>query len=190
MSSLNADFDSLLGRIKHGRDLDYASAEPVFYLVFQPQHILAVKRELPAWTSRLKNDGFTVEVFSIAEHIEDILRSSPVFKIWENADKKTPLAWGKTNRSLANEINKGELQNRIAEKLSQLAEQKNGILLVTDLEALHPYIRIGTIEGGLLGKFSVPTVFFYPGERTGSTQLKFLGCYPEDGNYRSVHVGG
>ena len=66
MSSLNADFDSLLGRIKHGRDLDYASAEPVFYLVFQPQHILAVKRELPAWTSRLKNDGYDIpEVISM-----------------------------------------------------------------------------------------------------------------------------
>jgi hypothetical protein len=26
--------------------------------------------------------------------------------------------------------------------------------------------------------------------RTGKTRLKFLGFYPEDGNYRSVHVGG
>ncbi|NLB18209.1 MAG: DUF1788 domain-containing protein, partial [Syntrophomonadaceae bacterium] len=30
----------------------------------------------------------------------------------------------------------------------------------------------------------------YPGQRTGKTQLKFLGFYSEDGNYRSVHVGG
>ena len=29
-----------------------------------------------------------------------------------------------------------------------------------------------------------------PGERTGKTRLKFLGFYPEDGNYRSSHVGG
>jgi len=36
----------------------------------------------------------------------------------------------------------------------------------------------------------VPTVFFYPGIRTGKTRLKFLGFYPDDGNYRSVHVGG
>jgi hypothetical protein len=26
--------------------------------------------------------------------------------------------------------------------------------------------------------------------RTGKTLLKFLGFYPADGNYRSVHVGG
>ena len=29
-----------------------------------------------------------------------------------------------------------------------------------------------------------------PETRTGKTHLKFLGFYPEDGNYRSVHVGG
>ena len=65
-----------------------------------------------------------------------------------------------------------------------------GKLGVTDLEALHPYLRIGAIESQLQGKFSVPTIFLYPGVRTGKTRLKFLGFYPEDGNYRSVHVGG
>ena len=40
------------------------------------------------------------------------------------------------------------------------------------------------------GKFHIPTVFLYPGTRTGKTRLRFLGFYPEDGNYRSVHVGG
>jgi hypothetical protein len=64
------------------------------------------------------------------------------------------------------------------------------LLLVTDLEALHPFLRIGAIESQLQGKFHVPTVFLYPGVRTGKTRLKFLGFYPEDGNYRSVHVGG
>jgi len=74
--------------------------------------------------------------------------------------------------------------------LDGLQGREKAILLVTDLEALHPYLRIGALETKLYGKFSVPTVFFYPGERTGKTRLKFLGFYPEDGNYRSVHVGG
>ena len=67
---------------------------------------------------------------------------------------------------------------------------QNALLLVTDLEALHPFLRIGAIESQLQGKFHVPTIFLYPGVRTGKTRLKFLGFYPEDGNYRSVHVGG
>ena len=84
----------------------------------------------------------------------------------------------------------GSLQSRLKSLLEELKANRNAIVLVTDLEALHPYLRIGTIESQLAGSFHVPTVFLYPGERTGKTRLKFLGFYPEDGNYRSVHVGG
>ena len=113
-----------------------------------------------------------------------------MMKIWLTADKKSPLQWDKANQSLANAITNGSLKSRLEAKLEQVKGKKSTIILVTDLEALHPYTRIGAIESQLYGKFYVPTVFFYPGERTGKTRLKFLGFYPEDGNYRSVHIGG
>lgn len=190
MPSLKDDFNELLERIRQGRELGPASFEPVYYLVFSPQQILDVKRQMPAWTARLRNDGWDVETFSIAENINEILQNSPLRKIWLEADKRAPLAWEKTNPSLANALANGSLQARLEQCLEKLEEKKKGILLVTDLEALHPYLRIGAIENQLHGKFSSPTVFLYPGTRTGKTQLKFLGFYPEDGNYRSVHVGG
>ena len=111
-------------------------------------------------------------------------------RIWLNADRKAPLAWEKTNQALANAVGNGALQERLEARLAELKGQPNALLLVTDLEALHPYIRIGTVEGQLAGKFAVTTVFLYPGVRTGKTKLSFLGFYPEDGNYRSVHIGG
>jgi hypothetical protein len=82
------------------------------------------------------------------------------------------------------------LLRRLEDALQSLEVQHGALLLVTDLEALHPFLRIGAIESQLQGKFHVPTIFLYPGVRTGKTRLKFLGFYPEDGNYRSVHVGG
>lgn len=190
MSSLKADFNELLERIKHGREFLHASFEPIFYLVFPPNQILNVKRETPAWINRLRNEGWEVETFSIAEHIADIIDKAPLRKIWFAADQKAPLAWVKTNTSLANAIGNGALQARIEAKLAELEGKSKAILLVTDVEALHPYTRIGIIEGKLQGQFHVPTVFLYPGIRTGKTRLKFLGFYPDDGNYRSVHVGG
>ena len=97
----------------------------------------------------------------------------------------------KTSDSLANALENGALIQKALESLLSSLEGKNKpIVLVTDLEALHPYLRIGAIESQLQGKFRVPTVFFYPGTREGKTSLKFLGFYPPDGNYRSVHVGG
>ena len=190
MSSLKADFKELLERIRYGRELDHASFEPIYYLIFPPSQILDVKREMPAWTATLKNDGWSVHQFSIAEAIEEILTEAPLRKLWIAADANAPTNWRKTNQSLANALNQGALQSKIEQKLEELEGNKNSILLVTDLEALHPYMRIGSIESKLQGKFSVPTIFLYPGVRTGKTRLKFLGFYPEDGNYRSVHVGG
>ena len=193
MSSLTANFNELLERVRSGRDFAQASYEPIYYLVFHPREILDVKRNLPAWTAKLKNDGWEVHRFSIATEIADILQSAKLRKLWLKEDRKSPLDWDRTNDAFENAlINKdgGPLQERIESLLESVAEKKKAIVLVTDIEALHPYLRIGAIESNLSGKFTVPTVFFYPGERTGKTRLKFLGFYPDDGNYRSVHVGG
>lgn len=190
MSSLGNNFNELMERIRVGRDLDNASYEPIYYLIFPPREILDVKRNLPAWTARLQNDGWDVHEFSLQEEIDKILSASPMMRIWLTADRKAPLAWDKTNQALTNAITKGALKDRLESVLETVKGKMNAILLVTDLEALHPYMRIGAIESQLYGKFFTPTVFFYPGERTGKTRLKFLGFYPEDGNYRSVHVGG
>ncbi len=190
MPSLQDNFDDLLSRIQHGRELGHASYEPVYYLIFHPRQILDVKRLMPAWTSRLSNGGYDVQVFSVAGAVADILNQTPLRKLWLAADRKSPLDWKKTNESLANALTNGALVKRFEQVLEQQQGKHNAIVLVTDLEALHPYMRIGTIESQLSGKFIVPTVFLYPGERTGNTQLKFLGFYPEDGNYRSLHIGG
>ncbi|WP_316214447.1 BREX protein BrxB domain-containing protein [Bradyrhizobium sp. SZCCHNR2035] len=191
MASLKADFDELIRRIETGREFAHASFEPIFYLVFPPSELLEAKRLMPAWRSKLTNAGWQVETFSIAEQIADIFQKAPLRKVWMEADRKAPLVWERTNASLANALTaQGRLQSRLDERLSALEGRPSTIMLVTDLEALHPYMRIGAIEAQLQGKFHVPTVFFYPGTRTGKTRLRFLGFYPEDGNYRSVHVGG
>jgi hypothetical protein len=192
MSSLRDNFNELLARMRHGRDLGQASYRPIYYLVFSPRQIVEVKRELPAWTARLRNEGWEAHRFSMAQAINDILQTTApaLRKIWLATDRANPLSWEKTNQALANRLNDGPLLSRLGDELDRLANQPNAVLLVTDLEALHPYLRIGAIENQLYSKFRIPTIFLYPGERTGKSALKFLGFYNEDGNYRSVHVGG
>lgn len=190
MSSLKADFNELVERIKTGREFGHASFEPIYYLVFSPNQILEVKRQMAAWTARLKNEGWKVHTFSVAAEIKEILAAEPLRKIWLDQDSKAPMHWERTNKSLANAVSKGALQEKLETALENLKSDTRNILLITDIEALHPYMRIGSIESQLQGKFNIPTIFFYPGTRTGKTRLKFLGFYPEDGNYRSVHIGG
>lgn len=191
MSSLKADFDELRERIRHGRELSHASFEPIYYLVFPPEQILEVKRQTPAWVARLHQEGWDVHTFSIAEHVWTLLKEDPFWSLCVMEDKAAPLDWSRTNKALADILTADNaLLKRLEAALQPLEGQQNALLLVTDLEALHPFLRIGAIESQLQGKFHVPTIFLYPGVRTGKTRLKFLGFYPEDGNYRSVHVGG
>ncbi len=191
MSSLKADFDELRERIRSGRELGHASFEPIYYLVLSPVQILEVKRQTPAWLSKLHQEGWDVHTFSIAEQIWTLLKEDPFWSLCVTEDKLAPLDWPRTNNALADILTSDNgLLKRLEHSLQQLEGQNNALLLVTDLEALHPFMRIGAIESQLQGKFHVPTIFLYPGVRTGKTRLKFLGFYPEDGNYRSVHVGG
>ncbi len=191
MSSLKSDFEELRERIRHGRELGHASYEPIYYLVFHPSQIMDVKRQTPAWIAKLRNEGWEVTTFSIAEEIESILQTDARRSLWLMVDRRAPLDWAKTNQALANALTTNKsLQQRLEQVLTPLEGRKNSLVLITDLEALHPYLRIGAVESQLQGKFHVPTVFLYPGVRTGKTRLKFLGFYAEDGNYRSVHVGG
>ena len=193
MSSLKTDFDRLTERLRSARNSNYDSFEPIFYLVFPPEKILEVKQQLPAWEAKLHNNDWEVHSFSIASAIQEVFDELPKFikKTWEKQDATAPLQWQKTNGALAEALTKKPaLQSKLEAKLATLNDKPGAILLVTDIEALHPYLRIDSMENQLQGKFRIPTIFFYPGIRTGKTQLKFLGFYPETGNYRSVHVGG
>ena len=191
MSSLRADFDELRERIKHGREVGHASFEPIYYLIFQPGQILEVKRQTPAWEAKLHQEGWDVHVFSVAENIWQLLREDPLWSLCVQQDKASPGDWTRTNLALSDIVtSNGGLLKRLENALSPLEGDPTALLLVTDLEALHPFLRIGAIESQFQGKFHVPMIFLYPGVRTGKTRLKFLGFYPEDGNYRSVHVGG
>jgi hypothetical protein len=190
MSSLQSNFAELRRRVRDGRELGYASFEPIYYLVFPPPEIIEVKRQTPAWIASLRNDGWDVQTFSMAEQVNAIFTNNPLHQVWIAADRIAPLNWVKANESLENVLTVNRpLLHRLEQFLEQFAGRKNTLILVTDLEALHPYLRVRTLESDLQGKFHAPTVFLYPGTRTGKTGLKFLGFYKEDGDYRSVHIG-
>ena len=191
MESLQQDFDELRTRLKRGRGPYHTSDDPVFYLVFRPELMLTVKRRMKQWIAKLQLEGWQVQTFSMADAVHKILKNQDLRDIWLESEKDDPLDFEEINKTLADVLTADSaLKNKLDEKLQSLAGKKDIVLFVTDLEALHPYLRVGTIEQSLQGHFTVPTVILYPGVRAGRTTLRFLGIYPEDGNYRSTHIGG
>ena len=191
MESLQQSFDELRQRLKRGRGLNYVSDDPVFYLVFRPEEMLTVKKRMKQWTAKLTLEGWHVHTFSMADAIKEIFQSNDLRDLWLMSEEDDPFDFDAINKTLADALLADDtLKNRLDGKLQALAGEESAILFVTDLESLHPYLRVGSLEQKLQGRFTVPTVILYPGIRAGRTTLRFLGIYPEDGNYRSVHVGG
>ena len=191
MASLQASFDELRERLRSGRSLSNTGDDPVFYLVFRPEQMLEVKRRLKQWTAKLKIDGWVVHKFSMIDAVHEILQNHELRDIWLLSEEDAPLDFEAINATLREALMADDsLKKALQQRLEQLGGESHALLLVTDLEALHPYLRVGSIEQKLQGQFKVPTVFLYPGIRRGKSTLQFLGIYPEDGNYRSVHIGG
>ncbi|MHB9006340.1 MAG: BREX protein BrxB domain-containing protein, partial [Limisphaerales bacterium] len=94
------------------------------------------------------------------------------------------------NKTLAKALTEGpELLELLKASMQEAAAKAGGLLLLTDLEALHPYLRINSIEARLQGEIRCPVIVLYPGKREGKTSLRFLEFYPADPNYRSEHIG-
>lgn len=191
MSWLDQNFKELCLQLKQGRGLSHTGTDPLYYLIFRPEKMLEVKRQLNSWIAKLKHDGWQVHLFSMIDAVHGILRQHDLRPVWLESEKDDPLNFDDINKTLSDALmGTDALKQIFLEKLASLRGQENALLLVTDLEAIHPYLRISALEQKLQGKFYVPTVILYPGIQTGRTALKFLGIHPEDGSYRSMHIGG
>ena len=83
------------------------------------------------------------------------------------------------------------VENQVIEKAvlqaqENLFSEAKPLLIVTDLEAIHPFTRFGPVEQNIYSDIKIPLIVLYPGTISGSS-LEFLGFYPQDGNYRSKH---
>lgn len=199
MLSLKDKFDEICLRLGQGRRLESMGSDPIYYLVFPVAEILQVKRQTRSWIPKLENLGWHVTTFSFAEAVNSVLRAHKLRKQWllgekailSQAEKNgAPIDFREINKTLAKALTEGpELLDLLKSKMDEAANQANGLLLLTDLESLHPYLRINSIEAKLQGQIRCPVVVLYPGTREGKTSLRFLEFYPADPNYRSEHIG-
>lgn len=194
MPSPNELFNELLIRLKTSDRFTAMGGEPVYYLIFRAQDMLAMKKNVKVLMSRLTIDGWNPSVLSMATVVNEILRKDSDRAILLEAEKSY-LAEGdiasinESLRSILIGSGSDKITQRILDTIETIKNQDRAILLITDIEALHPYLRIGAVEQKLQGHCPIPVVIFYPGDRTGTSSLKFLEIWPDDGNYRSTHIG-
>lgn len=185
--SVDTKYRALLDYLVEPKSYDHSGDKTICYLTFGSDEILNVKKQLnQIWVELAKNKGLKVEVLSLHQVLKDFfVKDDYRVEAGEFAaddEEETQDVYDSLGENLKNqEI----LENAILEAQAKVDKDK-GVLFITDIEAIHPFTRFGPIEQKIYNKVEVPIVVFYPGEISG-TALKFLGFYPEDGNYRSKH---
>ena len=186
-SLLDTYFEQLRQQLRTPAGLNPAQSDPIFYLIFSNKQALTVRKLLPGWVARLQSDGWNVHQLSLGKLIWEMVDGSGHWDEWlELEGDADPEA---INAAVSNVLRTNNaLVNRVAEFVT--TEKENSLVLVTDIELLHPFFRLRSIENFLNNKVRVPTVFLYPGRRAGQYGLHFLEFYPEDSGYRSPMFGG
>jgi len=186
MSSLDSTFDELRARLNSPDALNPAKSDPLFYFVHAPEETLEVKRKLPLWTAKLREDGKEVEIVSLAELLWQIIDESGRWEDWLEIESEYEIA--EINDAVRDVL---RAENALAEAVAKhiASPTPDRVIFLTDTGLVHPYFRVRALESSLHDRVQVPAVIFYPGRRSGQYGLHFLGFYPVDGNYRSTLIG-
>lgn len=189
MESVEHKFTIMLDELSRPSTNHYAGDKQIYYLTFPPDQALAVKRKTETLTKLAEYKGWTLHTVSIARVINDFFGNNPDRGIWLDQEQYYD---AQSIASLFDDLGASVRNQRIIEqailaKQAELSGLKNALLLITDLECLHPYSRFGPIEQQLYSNIQVPMAVLYPGQLTGSS-LDFLSIYPPDGSYRSKHL--
>lgn len=187
---MNVDkrYSDLLEYMVQPKAYDHSGDKTICYLTFRSDEIQYVKKRLNEdWIDLAKHIGLEPIILSLHEvlksffYLDDYRKDAGKDAVEDEYEMK------EVYDSLGENLKNQEVIERaILSKQEEVKELTNGVLIVTDVEAIHPFTRFGPIEQKIYGKIDVPLIIMYPGEKSGSA-LKFLEFYPEDGNYRSKH---
>ncbi|QOW09786.1 DUF1788 domain-containing protein [Kaistella flava (ex Peng et al. 2021)] len=186
--NIDKRFTDLLDYLVQPKAHDHSGDKTICYLTFPTEKIQHVKRKLnEGWLDIAKHKGINPIVLSLHEVLKDFFIEDD-YRITAGEDAvEDEEEMKETYNSLGENMKQRQvLENAILDKQENVKSLKDGVLIITDLEAIHPYSRFGPIEQEIYTKVEVPIIVMYPGEISGSA-LKYLGFYPEDGNYRSKH---
>jgi hypothetical protein len=187
MYSLDNAFNELLDKVREPDTLNPAKSDPVFYFAYPPELMLDLKKHLPRWTSRLREAGFEVRRVSMADVMWSLVDCSGRWEEWLKLEPDADIEMLKDALSDVLRQNNA-LLNSIAEAVESASGKT--VVIITEIELLHPFSRTKIIGDYLHDKAQVPTVFFYPGTLSGQSGLKFLGFHPDDTGYRAAILGG
>ena len=176
--------DQALQYLKEPSRLSPTGYSPIVYLVYQPDDVMTVRNLADTFLpSKAEFYGLKAHFISIGEIIDQYINHHAYLDIWTNPVVNEENLYNSIRQEIVSE---GCLEKAILEIQEQFLNEGNALLVIRDVEMLHPFRMMGVIENTIYNKIKMPILVLYPGETMG-TARSFLGIYNQDGNYRSIN---
>jgi hypothetical protein len=164
-------------RISAYHDMPYALFR------YDPEDEFELRKEVTLLETRLSQKGKRVHRISLAECLDEAMRSQRSLEEWFNAERELGVeAIVETVHSVLSEYS--PLVDLVASRMPEDADPLRDIVFILRTGALFPVYRTFSLLEQLKGRVHVPTVLFYPGDLDGAAGLRFMGVLDAEHNYR------
>ena len=165
-------------RISTYHDMPYALFR------YDPSEEFELRRQVSMLETRLTGKGKRITRISLAECLNEAMRSQRPFEEWYAAERDQGVATiVQTLHAVLSEY--APLVDLVAARMPSDPDPLRDIVFILRAGALFPAYRTFSLPEQLQGRVSVPTVLFYPGDLEGAAGLRFMGELQAEHNYRA-----
>ena len=164
-------------RISAYHDMPYALFR------YEPDEEFDLRKQITLLETRLTQKGKRVKRISLAECLEEAMRSQRPLEDWFMAEREQGTdTIVDTVHAVLSEY--APLVDLVAARMPDEPNPLRDIVFILRTGALFPVYRTFSLLEQLKGRVTVPTILFYPGDLDGAAGLRFMGVLAAEHNYR------
>ena len=150
---------------------------------YDPEQEFELRKQVTMLETRLSQKGKCVHRISLAECLDEAMRSQRSLEEWFIAEREQGVETiVETIHSVLSEYS--PLVDLVASRMPEAPNPQRDIVFIMRTGALFPMYRTFSLLEQLKGRVKVPTVLFYPGTLDGAAGLRFMGVLDAEHNYR------
>jgi len=164
-------------RISAYHDMPYALFR------YDPDDEFDLRRQVTLLETRLSQKGKHVKRISLAECLDEAMRSQRSLDEWFTAEREHGVETiVQTIHSVLSEYS--PIVDLVAARMPEDPDPLRDVVFILRTGSLFPMYRTFSLLEQLKGRVHVPTVLFYPGDLDSAAGLRFMGVLDAEHNYR------
>ncbi len=183
MARYEQKIDDALAYLTSPGLLNATGDHPICYVVYDVKDAMEINRMIDHTIKpKAIHTGFEPHVVSMAELVSGYIKGHDYYEDWNSLgnDFESEI-YGSIREAITDE---NYLASALLSKLEEIKSSSQPLLILKDLEWLHPFDKMGRLEQLIYTSINIPVLVLYPGEAQG-TARKFLNIHSMDGSYRS-----